>query len=86
MFLIEDVTGRSFSKERIHMPFRPNPTKKSLIPPAQVSSPPRADPTPQQQHKAAEPVRPVGYSGQIRTRAVFSTAERKILPPNQKVV
>jgi hypothetical protein len=50
MFLIEDVTGRSFSKERIHMPFRPNPIKKPLIPPAQVSSPPRADPTPQHQH------------------------------------
>jgi hypothetical protein len=48
MFIIEDVTGRSFSKEGIHMPFRPNPTKKPLIPPARVSSPPRADPTPQQ--------------------------------------
>jgi hypothetical protein len=49
MFLIEDVTGRSFSKEGTHMPFGPNPIKKPLIPPAQVSSPPRADPTPQQQ-------------------------------------
>jgi hypothetical protein len=48
MFLIEDVTGRSFPKEGIHMPFIPNPTKKPLIPPAQASSPPRADPTPQQ--------------------------------------
>jgi hypothetical protein len=47
MFLIEDVTGRSFLKEGIHMPFRLNPTKKPLIPPAQVSSPPRVDPTPQ---------------------------------------
>jgi hypothetical protein len=46
MFLIENVTGRSFPKEGIHMPFRPNPTKKLLIPPAQASSPPRADPTP----------------------------------------
>jgi hypothetical protein len=47
MFLIEDVTSRSFPKEVMHMPFRPNPAKKHLIPPAQVSSPPRADPTPQ---------------------------------------
>jgi hypothetical protein len=47
MFLIEDVTGRSFLKEGIRMPFRPNPTKKPLIPLAQVSFPPRADPTPQ---------------------------------------
>jgi hypothetical protein len=59
MFLIEDVTGRSFPKEWIRMPFRPNPTKKLLIPPAQVPSPLRADPTPQQQHEIAEPVRPV---------------------------
>jgi hypothetical protein len=46
MFLIEDVTCRSFPKEGIHMPFRPNPTKKPLIPPTLVSSPPRADQTP----------------------------------------
>jgi hypothetical protein len=39
MFIIEDVIGRSFPKEGKHMPFRPNPTKKHLIPPAQVSSP-----------------------------------------------
>jgi hypothetical protein len=38
MFLIEDVTGRNFSKEGIHMPFRPNTTKKALIPSAQASS------------------------------------------------
>jgi hypothetical protein len=63
MFLIEDITGKSFPNEGIHMPFRPNPTKKSLIPPAQASSPPRADPTPQQQHEAAESVRPAGYTG-----------------------
>jgi hypothetical protein len=49
MFIIEDVTGRSFPKEGKHMPFRPNPTKKSLIPPAQASSPSRADSTLQQQ-------------------------------------
>jgi hypothetical protein len=55
MFIIEDVTGRNFLKEGKHMPFRPNPTKKPLIPPAQVSSPPRADPTPQQQQAAQDP-------------------------------
>jgi hypothetical protein len=64
MFLIEDVTGRSFLKEGINMTFRPNPTKKPLIPLAQVSSPPRADPTPQQQHEVAELVRPAGHTGQ----------------------
>jgi hypothetical protein len=64
MFLIEDVMSRSFPKEGIHMPFRPNPTKKPLIPPAQVSSPLRADLTPHQQHEVAEPVRPTGYTGQ----------------------
>jgi hypothetical protein len=48
MFMIEDVTSRNFPKEGKHMSFRPKPTKKHLIPPAQVSSPPRADPTPQQ--------------------------------------
>jgi hypothetical protein len=47
IFIIEDVTGRNFLKEGKHIPFRPNPTKKPLIHPAQVSSPPRADPTPQ---------------------------------------
>jgi hypothetical protein len=47
MFLIKDVMGRSFLKEGIHMPFRPNPTKKPLIPPAQVSSPLSVDPIPQ---------------------------------------
>jgi hypothetical protein len=46
IFMIEDVTSRSFSKEGKHMPFRPKPTKKPLIPPAQVASPPRANPTP----------------------------------------
>jgi hypothetical protein len=49
MFIIKDVTGRSFPKEGKSMPFRSNPTKKPLIPPAKVSSPPRLDPTPQQQ-------------------------------------
>jgi hypothetical protein len=44
--IIEDVRGRSFPKQGKHMPFRPNPTKKPLIPLAQVSSPPRVDPTP----------------------------------------
>jgi hypothetical protein len=62
MFIIEDVTGRSFPKEGKHMPFRPNLTKKPLIPPAQVSSPPRVDLTPQQHPAVEEPVRPVGVS------------------------
>jgi hypothetical protein len=62
MFLIEDVTGRSFPKEG--MPSRPNPTKKPLIPPAHASSPPRADSTPQQQHETVEPVRPIEHTGE----------------------
>jgi hypothetical protein len=65
MFMIEDVTSRSFPKEVKHMSLRPKPTKKHLIPLAQVSSPPRADPTPQQQSVAVEPARPTGYIGQI---------------------
>jgi hypothetical protein len=47
MFIIEHVTGRNFPKEGKRMPFRPNPTKKTIIPPTQVYSPPRLDPTPQ---------------------------------------
>jgi hypothetical protein len=47
MFVIEDVSSRSFLTEVIHMPFMPSPIKKPLIPPAQASSPPRSDPTPQ---------------------------------------
>jgi hypothetical protein len=54
MFMIEGDVSRSFAKEGIHMPFRPNPTKKPLIPPAHASSPLRADPTPQQQPGEAE--------------------------------
>jgi hypothetical protein len=50
MFIIEDVTNRSFPKDVFHMPLRATPTKKPLIPPlippAQASSPPRADSTP----------------------------------------
>jgi hypothetical protein len=57
MFIIEAVINRSFPKEGVHMPFKPNPTKKPLIPSAQASSPLRAGPTPQQQHGAEEPVR-----------------------------
>jgi hypothetical protein len=58
MFIIEDVTGRNFLKEGKHMPFSSNPTKKPLIPPAEVSSPLREDPTP----AVAESVRPVGVN------------------------
>jgi hypothetical protein len=64
MFIIEDVTNRSFSKDGFNMPLRTTPTKKPLTPLAQASSPLRADPTPQQQHEAAEPVRPAEYIGQ----------------------
>jgi hypothetical protein len=46
------------------MPFRPNPTKKPLFPPAQVSSPPRAEPTPQQQPATRETVRPADNTDQ----------------------
>jgi hypothetical protein len=38
MFIIKDVIRRSFPKEGKRMPFRPNPTKKPLIPPAHASS------------------------------------------------
>jgi hypothetical protein len=62
MFIIDDVTGRNFLKEDKHMPFRPNSTKKPLIPPVQVSSPPRVDPTPQQQQAAQKPVKSVGLN------------------------
>jgi hypothetical protein len=48
MLIIKDVTNRSFSKDGFHMPLRTTITKKFLIPPTQTSSPPRADPTPQQ--------------------------------------
>jgi hypothetical protein len=65
MFMIEDITNRTFSKDGLHMPIRPTPSKKPIVPPAQVSSPPRPDPTPQQQHRAAEPVRPAGSTGPI---------------------
>jgi hypothetical protein len=34
MFIIEDVTNRSFLKNVFHMPLRTTPTKKPLIPPA----------------------------------------------------
>jgi hypothetical protein len=41
MFIIEDVTNRSFPKDGFRMPLRTNPTKKPLIPLAQVTSPPK---------------------------------------------
>jgi hypothetical protein len=40
MFIIEDVTGRNFPKVGKYMPFKPTPTKKPLISPTQVSTPP----------------------------------------------
>jgi hypothetical protein len=47
MFMIEDVTNRTFQKDGFHMPIRLTPSKKHIVPPTQVSSPPRLDPTPQ---------------------------------------
>jgi hypothetical protein len=63
MFIIEDVT-RSFPKDGKHMPFSPSPTKKPLIPPAQVSPPPRPDPTPQQQPAVEELIRSADNTSQ----------------------
>jgi hypothetical protein len=59
IFIIEDVTNRSFPKGGFHMPFQPNPTKKPLIPPSHITSPPRADLTPHHQQWLVELVRPV---------------------------
>jgi hypothetical protein len=63
MFMIEDVTNRIFSKDGSHVTIRPTPSNKPIVPPAQVSSPPRPDSSPLQQ-RAAEPVRPTGHTGQ----------------------
>jgi hypothetical protein len=76
MFITEDVTSRNFPKEGKRMPFRPNPTKKPLIPLAQVSSPPRANPTPQQ-HTPAKPVRRVAVN---RDNLLDSNAKGLPLP------
>jgi hypothetical protein len=40
MFMIEDVTNRTFPKDRFHMTIRHIPSKKPIVPTAQVSSPP----------------------------------------------
>jgi hypothetical protein len=48
MFIIKDITNRRFPKDGFHMPLRTNPTKKPLIPPAHVASPPKIESTPQQ--------------------------------------
>jgi hypothetical protein len=86
MLIIEDVTNRSFPKDGFHMSLRTTPTKKPLIPPAQASSPPRADPTPQQQYKAAEPVRLAGYTGQtgLGDQGQSSAQQRENPPPQSK--
>jgi hypothetical protein len=47
MFIIKDYTNRSFPKDGFHIPLRTNPTKKPLIPPAHVASPPRPKSTPE---------------------------------------
>jgi hypothetical protein len=77
MFIIEDVTGRNFPKEGKHMLFKPNPIKKPLISPAQVSSPPRINPTPQQQPAAVEPVRPIA---EIRGSLLDNIMKSLLLP------
>jgi hypothetical protein len=82
MFMIEDVTSRNFPKEGIHMPFRPNPTKKPLIPPTQASSPPRADLTPQQQAGTAEPVRLV----EVTRGSAPPDSMKNLPPPSRKCV
>jgi hypothetical protein len=78
MFIIKDVTKRSFPKDGKHMPFRPNPTKKPLIHPAQVSPPPRANSTPQQQKRwwLLIPVRLVGMN-----RGSLQLSNEKNPPP-----
>jgi hypothetical protein len=82
MFMIEDVTSRSFPKEGKHMSFRHKPTKKPLISLAHVSSSPRADPTPQQQQNRSDwlaiLVRLVGMN---RGSLLDSSAKSLPLPP-----
>jgi hypothetical protein len=40
MSMIEDVTNRTFPKDRFHMTIRHIPSKKPIVPTTQVSSPP----------------------------------------------
>jgi hypothetical protein len=65
MFMIEDVTNRTFQKDGFHIPIRPTLSKKHIVPPAQVSSPPRSESSPQQQQGATESIRPARSTGQI---------------------
>jgi hypothetical protein len=64
IFIIKDVTNRSFPKDGFHMPLRTTPTKKPLILPAQVTSPHRSVSTPQQQQQTEVLIWPVGATGQ----------------------
>jgi hypothetical protein len=57
MFIIEEVTNRDFPKDGFHMPFRPFPTKKPLICPSLISSPPRSNSITQQQQQIEELVK-----------------------------
>jgi hypothetical protein len=68
------------------MPLRTTPTKKPLIPLAQASSPPRADPTPQQQYEAVEPVSRQGIPARPVwvTRGSLQLNREKNSPPQSK--
>jgi hypothetical protein len=46
MCMIEDVTNMTFQKDGFYMSIRPTPSKKHVVPPTQVSSPPRSDSPP----------------------------------------
>jgi hypothetical protein len=49
MFMIEDVTNRTFPKVGFHMPIRSIPSQKPIVSLAQITSPPRPDSSPQHQ-------------------------------------
>jgi hypothetical protein len=57
MFITKEVINQDFPKDGFHMPFRPIPTKKPLIPPSHIASPPRLYSSPQHQQQEEEPVR-----------------------------
>jgi hypothetical protein len=61
IFMIEDVTNRIFLKDGFHMPIRPTPSNKPIVPPCSglLSSKTRSHSS-----AAAEPVRPVHPTGQ----------------------
>jgi hypothetical protein len=88
MFIIEDVTGRSFTKEGKHMPFRPNPTMKPLIPPVmspcheeQIRHPSSSQQQQNQSDWLVILVKPVGVN-----RGSLLDSSKKNLPPPSKDV